>query len=101
MQAPQTPPDPPPEDSYVEQVQRKASRMVRARKEKRSVWVAFAQVGTIGWQFVLPLVAGTLGGAALGRLTGWQWPRLAGLLLGLALGLWGASRAIRAGLEDP
>jgi predicted F0F1-ATPase subunit len=89
----------PPEEDYEEAVRTKAERMARARKESRSVWIVLAQAGTIGWQFALPLVGCTLAGHALGRVVDHDGPALAGLLIGLALGLWQAGRSVKAGLD--
>ncbi|MCB9762071.1 MAG: AtpZ/AtpI family protein [Alphaproteobacteria bacterium] len=89
-----------PDDEYVEAVRQKAARMARARKERRSVWVVLGQAGTVGWQFALPLVACTLAGHALSRALHHRGPALAGVLVGLALGLWQAGRSLMAGLPQ-
>lgn len=87
-------------DPYVEAVRSKADRMARARKETRSVWAVFGQAGTLGWQFVLLLVGFTLLGHAIGRVMNHDGPTLAGILIGLALGVWQASRSLRAGWDE-
>lgn len=88
------------EDPYVDAVRRKAERMARARRERRSVWAVLSRAGSLGWQVALPLVGCTLGGHALARWLDHDGPALAGILIGLALGLWQGGRSLRAGLEE-
>jgi ATP synthase protein I len=75
-------------DSFAEQVGLKATRRLRAQRQKpRSVWSGFAFFGLIGWSVVVP----TLLGAALGMWLdrhhpgGRSWT-LALLVAGLVLG---------------
>lgn len=89
-----------PEDPYVEAVRKKAERMARARRDRRSVWVVLSQAGTLGWQFVLILLGCTLGGYALGHLLHHKGPALAGILIGLVLALWQAWRSLSSVWED-
>lgn len=88
-----------PTDPYVDEVRRKARRLARGRAPQQSVWVALARAGAVGWQLVLPLVAGAVAGSAAGRATGWKAAPLIGLLTGLVLGLWQAAHAIARGIE--
>lgn len=88
------------EDEYVREVREKARRLARARRQEGSLWRHVAHVGSLGFVFVLPLVAG----AALGRLvaqrTGQSGFAVALLLVGLVVGAFASWRLIRLSLED-
>ncbi len=87
-------------DPYADEVRRKAERLARARRDRRSVWVALGHAGTFGWQLALPLLAGALLGRALAEATGAPGVTLAGIAIGLILGLWAAGRGLAASLRD-
>lgn len=88
------------EERTVDEVRRKAARMRRARQEQTSIWLVLGRAGAVGWQLALPLAGGALGGHALARATGVRAFAIAGLLLGLVVGGWGAWRAIRSSLPE-
>jgi len=85
-------------DDTAETVERKAVRL-RRRRRPPGLFAHLAQVGVLGWVFVLPVVAlawaGHLVGLALGERV---WPAVAGLLAGLALGAYLTWRNLREGL---
>lgn len=89
-----------PSDQYREEVRAKADRMARAQRERQPVWSALAQAGTIGWQLALPIVAGAAIGHTIQMHTGDLRYAIGGLLLGLAVGGWGAYRAIQGFLAS-
>lgn len=96
----EAPPDAPPrDDEFARAVRQRAERLKRGRR-KRFGWRQLAQVGVLAWIFLLP----TLGGAALGRLVarlgGIAWAPIAGLALGLLVGIYGAWRQLRWSLRD-
>jgi len=87
-------------EAYAEAVRKKAERMARARRQPKPVWVVLAQAGTLGWQFVLVLVGCTLAGRGLAILADHDGPTLAGILIGLVLAVWQATRTLRNSLEE-
>ena len=48
--------------NFKQQVEKKAERKLRARREKKSIWFALGMFGMVGWSVALP----TLGCIALG-----------------------------------
>jgi len=78
--------DPAPE--MAENVQRKAARKERARRERRyGVWFGLGMFGLIGWAVAVPTVAGTVLGLWLDARypAAFSWT-LAGLGAGVFLG---------------
>jgi ATP synthase protein I len=87
-------------NSYPDQVRRKAERMAQSRKHRDTAWRYLANVGVLGWMFILPVVLGAAGGHLLARWTGIRFLAVAGLLLGLGAGAYAAWRQVRRSLED-
>lgn len=73
-------------DSYPSAVRNKAERMSEARRRPHSVFRHLAQVGTLSWLFVLPVVLFAFLGRMLARWSGVPQLALLALALGLALG---------------
>jgi predicted F0F1-ATPase subunit len=88
------------QDEYVEAVRRKAERMERARRERRSLWTTLYQAGALGWVFVLPVVLGAGLGRLIAQHTGRPAATLVGLGLGLLMGGWSAWRNIQRSMDD-
>jgi len=92
-----------PEDAYVREVRGKAERLSRARRLRGGFWQHVAQVGSLGFVFVLPLVAGAYLGRWLADYTGRPGLAVGVLLIGLLVGGFGSWRLIRqsiAGEEE-
>jgi ATP synthase protein I len=87
--------DDPRESEYVRQVRGKAQRLSRARQREGGFWRHVAHVGSLGFVFVLPLVAGAALGRVVAERTGHPVFALALLLLGLLVGAFGSWRLIR------
>lgn len=87
------------EDS-LKQVRAKADRMARARRGRSTLWRSLVHVGTLGWLFILPLVALTALGRSLGMHFGQRAYAIAGLLAGLVLGGYLVWRNLRHSLEE-
>ena len=86
-------PVPPPERLSAE-VGRKATRRLRARRERhKAPWFTLGPHGMVGWSIVVP----TLGGVALGAWIDATWPSrfswtLMLMVAGLGVGCWNAWR---------
>jgi ATP synthase protein I len=84
-------------DDLGTKVEKKASRRLRARRERnRSVWFGLGMFGLIGWSIAVPVVAGIALGVWLDR----HWPApfswtLTLLFVGLVLGCINAWRWIK------
>ncbi len=87
-------------EPFTSEVRRKVERMARARRNRASAWRYLAQVGVLGWTFVLPVVLGAAGGRLLARSTGVRAFAVVGLLAGLATGVYAAWRQVRRSIED-
>lgn len=87
-------------ERYVEEVEHKVERMSRARSRPANIWRHVIDVGALGFVFVLPVVAGAMVGRALARWTGQSWLAIATLLLGLAIGAYGAWRHLERSLAE-
>ena len=80
--------------NFKQQVEKKAGRKLRARREKKSIWFALGMFGMVGWSVAIPtLLSIALGvwidkhfqsryswtlmllvlGVALGCLNAWYW----------------------------
>ena len=90
----------PSRDPALEQVRRKAARMLRGRRPQPTVWRYLAQVGVLGWLFILPVVGLAALGRWIGRVLGEPRLALAGLLAGLALGASLVWRSVQRSLSD-
>ncbi len=87
-------PKPPAEDPLVTQARlRRDRRALWLREGDMSVGRRLAQIGVLGWIFVLPTLAGLFAGRWLDRVFGsgvfWSAPLL---ILGICLGFWTAWR---------
>jgi len=89
-----------PEEEYVREVRGKAHRLSRARATGGGFWRHVAHVGSLGFVFVLPLVAGAVLGHAISQRTGRPIFAILFLLLGLLVGAFGSWRLIRDGFEE-
>jgi ATP synthase protein I len=89
-----------PGDRYARAVRRKASRVVAARRRRDPRWRHAANVGVLGWLLVLPLLGGAFAGRFLAARTGVPRLALAGLLVGLAIGVLLVARQLRASLRS-
>ena len=107
--SPAGPPLPPAESELLGQVDAKARRKLRARRDARpGVWFGLGMMGLIGWSVVVP----TLLGAALGRWLDTRHPgahpwTMALIVAGLVFGCLNAwrwvakeDRAMRPDAED-
>lgn len=84
-----------------EEVRQKANRLRRARSASSSIWRHLANVGVLGWIFLLPVLLGLVAGRLIaGRLGLGRGPVLAGLLVGLVVGAWTSWWHVRRSLED-
>ena len=92
--------DDPREEEYVREVRGKAQRLSRARRRQGGFWRQVAQVGSLGFVFALPLVAGAALGHVVAERTGRPVFALALLLVGLLAGAFGSWRLIRQSLQE-
>lgn len=88
------------EQQTVQQVRRKAERMRRARKPSPSVLRYLAQVGALGWLFILPVVGIAALGRWLGRTLGQPSLALLGVFVGLAVGAVLFWRSVQRSLRE-
>jgi predicted F0F1-ATPase subunit len=88
------------DEEYPDAVRRRAERMRRARRRQTLAWRSLAQVGALGFMFVLPLLLLTALGRWLEHHEGWPGAGVGGVLLGLLVGGLLAWREIRRGLAD-
>ena len=86
--------------SESETVRKKAARMARARRRHVSPWRALMHVGVLGWIFVLPLVLGVSVGRVVEVRLHVPGATVAGLLLGLAAGVYATWRQVRTSLQE-
>lgn len=86
--------------SELDVVRRKAERMQRARRSTVPLWRHLAQVGALGWLFVLPVLLLAWLGRLLAHTTGVRLLAVAGLLAGTVLGAYLVWRSVRRSLED-
>jgi ATP synthase protein I len=88
------------DEDYVREVRRKARRLARARKRRGGFWRHLAHVGSLGFVFVLPVLAG----AALGRVVAEKTNRpgvaLVMLFVGLVTGGYASWRLIQQSLSE-
>lgn len=83
-----------------EQLDRKVAAVERARQRRAPVWRQLAHVGALGWLVALPLVLGAIAGRAVAQAIDAQWPTMAGLLVGLMVGLGAVYVAVRRSLSE-
>lgn len=79
-------------DDLATQVDRKARRLARSRQRGGNIWRQVAQMGTLGWMMVLPMVLGAALGRVLQRVWEWHAAPVAGLVLGVFVGMYAAGR---------
>lgn len=88
------------DELYLREVRGKARRMSRARRREGGFWRHLAHVGSLGFVFVLPLLAG----AAVGRLVAARTEHpgfaIAFLLVGLVAGGFASWRLIAQSIEE-
>lgn len=85
-------------EEAVDEIRRKAERMVEARRRRVATWENLVHVGALGFLVVVPTALGAALGRLAGRSLGSPSLALAGLLLGLFLGGYAAWRHIRSSL---
>lgn len=88
------------EEADAREIREKADRLSRARRQKSGFWRHVAHVGSLGFVFVLPLVAGAALGRVVAERTGRPGLALLLLVAGLAVGAVGSWRMIRTSLEE-
>lgn len=85
------------EEQFGDEIDRRARRKLRARREGRpNVWFSLGMIGLVGWSVAVP----TLAGIALGVWIDYNWPgrmswTLTLLFAGAALGCLNAWRWVR------
>ena len=79
------------EPPFIEQVEIKAARKIKARNSKQGVWFGLGMMGLIGWSVTVPTLLGTALGIWLDKHhPGDHSWTLALLFAGLAIGCWNA-----------
>ncbi len=80
-----------PPTSFAKQVETKAARKLKARRESPHVWFGLGMMGLVGWSVAIPtLVGATLGAWLDARHPGRHSWTLALLVAGLVLGCFNA-----------
>lgn len=74
-------------ERMIREVGSKQERMVRARKEKETIWSAIGIMGMVGWSVAVPTLIGVATGVWMDR----RWPErfswtLTLLIVGLVIG---------------
>ncbi|MGF1465539.1 MAG: AtpZ/AtpI family protein [Sandaracinaceae bacterium] len=87
------------EDPTAAEVARKAERIRRGR-DSRGTWRHLAQVGVLGWGFILPVIACAWLGHWVAERTGTLWPAVVGVLAGLGIGGFVVWRSVRDSLDE-
>jgi len=88
------------DEPFAREVERKAQRIVHARRQARQLWQHIAHMGVVGVLFAGPLVASALAGHAVSRRIGRLWPALVGLGFGLVAGGYATWRYLAQSLEE-
>lgn len=83
-----------------EDLDRKIAQLQRSRASERSLWRTAIHAGTLGWMLVLPAVLGGIGGHYLGKQMTSTWPAVAGVVIGLSVGIYGVWRAVKRSLDE-
>ena len=83
-------PRPPTEHhAFLEDVEDKARRKLKARQSRKSVWFAVGMFGMVGWAVALPTLMGIALGIWVDQQVNSQYSwKLMVLTTGLALGCW-------------
>lgn len=87
------------EEEYLREVRQKARRLSRSRQQQGGFWRHVAHVGSLGFVFVLPLVAGAALGHFVAERTGRPIIAVVFLLAGLVIGAFGSWRLIQQSYE--
>lgn len=74
------------DERALQQVRQKVRRMAHARARQPQLWRHVAQVGTLGWLFILPVVGMSALGHFMQVRLGQRIYGVAGVLAGLAIG---------------
>ncbi|PQA89575.1 AtpZ/AtpI family protein [Hyphococcus luteus] len=91
-----------PQGNGAAQIERKAARKIKARREGRhSIWFGFGMFGLIGWAVAVPTLIGVALGLWLDRVapTSFSWT-LALIVAGVCLGCWNAWRWVSQERSD-
>lgn len=91
---------PDPDDPFVRDVERKSQRMVRARRARAHPLHGMLAAIGVGWSVVLPAVGAGILGALIERRYGYRYAAIAGVCVGLAIGIYVGYRQVRRALED-
>lgn len=83
------------------EVRKKAHRIRQHRHRPLRLFEPLAQVGVLGWLFILPAVALAYLGHRVARSTGTLWPAVVGVVFGIGLGGYVMWRNVRRSLEAP
>ena len=86
-------PGPHPSDhhSFVDNIDEKARRKLKARRTRKSVWFALGMFGMVGWAVALPTLMGVALGVWIDRRVASQYSwTLMLLAVGVGLGCWNA-----------
>lgn len=94
------PPEADPDEAALRAVRDKAARMARARARPPQLWRHLAQVGVLGWLFMLPVIGLSALGHLLHQNTGQRRYAIAGVLLGLAIGVYVVFINVRRSLRE-
>ena len=82
---------PPPRDTFLHNIDRKAHRKLKARQTQKQVWFALGLFGMVGWAITLPTLMGVALGIWIDRWVKSQYSwTLMLLVVGLGLGCWNA-----------
>lgn len=88
------------DDATGETVKRKASEIRRERRKKPVFWKHLAQVGVLGWVFILPVIGLAWIGHAVAEAAGVLWPAVVGVISGVFLGAYLVWRNVRDSLDE-
>lgn len=89
-------------DFGAAEIERKAARKIRARREGRhSIWFGFGMFGLIGWAVAVPTLIGVALGLWLDEVApmNFSWT-LALIVAGVCLGCWNAWRWVSQERSD-
>ncbi len=88
------------EQEFVREVRGKARRLSRARRRGGGFWRYAAHVGSLGFVFSLPLVAGAVLGHVLAERMGRPGLAVGLILVGFIAGAFGSWRLIQQSLQE-
>lgn len=89
------------DEDQLATIRRKSERMRRGRRQRDNIWSYLANVGVLGWLFIVPVIAFVLLGRWIGDQFGHDWHAIIGLLIGLFVGAGLAWRAVSRAIDEP